>query len=173
MRAPFFNPKKRQTIFLTNFKTKNALKWYPNGVFSRLNGHCPIDRLFSPQRSLASVPNLLHHRRFLLFRRCPPVSAPFYSRTSVEHPRRYVPPHRLSPRFPTTPARLAAAARDGRLARLPAPVCAGRRCARCAQGAFMPTEQIDVTRTTRCPCRTSALVRATVASRTAQVWRGI
>ena len=55
-----------------------------------------------------------------LFTPCPSASAPFYARTSVDHPRRYVPPHRLSSRFPTTPARPAAAARDRRRRAAPA-----------------------------------------------------
>ena len=51
---------------------------------------------------------------FALISRCPSARSPFYSRTSVDHPRRYVPPHRQSSRFPTTPARAAAPARDSR-----------------------------------------------------------
>lgn len=62
-----------------------------------------------------------------LFTPCPSASAPFYSRTSVDHPRRYVPPHRLSSRFPTTPARPAAAARDRRRRAAPGAFAVRRR----------------------------------------------
>jgi hypothetical protein len=62
-----------------------------------------------------------------LFTPCPSARAPFYARTSVDHPRRYVPPHRLSSRFPTTPARPAAAARDRRRRAAPGAFAVRRR----------------------------------------------
>ena len=64
---------------------------------------------------------------FALISRCPSARSPFYSRTSVDHPRRYVPPHRLSSRFPTTPARPAAAARDRRRRAAPGAFAVRRR----------------------------------------------
>ena len=102
---------------------------YVRGVFSRLDGHCcscSIDpRFFSPplwrrKRKPSSSSSSL-------FTPCPSASAPFYSRTSVDHPRRYVPPHRLSSRFPTTPARPAAAARDRRRRAAPGAFAVRRR----------------------------------------------
>ena len=64
---------------------------------------------------------------FALISRCPSARSPFYSRTSVDHPRRYVPPHRQSSRFPTTLARPAAPARDSRRRAAPGAFAVRRR----------------------------------------------
>ena len=99
------------------------VRYYVRGVFSRLDGHCcsySIDAFFRFRRKPSSSSSSL-------FTPCPSASAPFYSRTSVDHPRRYVPPHRLLSRFPTTPARPAAAARDRRRRAAPGAFAVRRR----------------------------------------------
>jgi len=99
------------------------VRYYVGGIFSRLDGHCcsySIDAFFRFRRKPSSSSSSL-------FTPCPSASAPFYSRTSVDHPRRYVPPHRLSSRFPTTPARPAAAARDRRRRAAPGAFAVRRR----------------------------------------------